>query len=145
MPKRKCSSVDVTFGRNISKYRRQCGLTQQQVADILNLNRSTYTKYETGISEPSIEILKSIASIFDIDYNAALGFEGSGASFSDSDEPFAKLNYDEGILIGMFRTFDDEEKSLLWTLLRRFATKDRQEVLPELQKKTGKNRRIIRF
>ena len=110
MPKRKCSSVDVTFGRNISKYRRQCGLTQQQVADILNLNRSTYTKYETGISEPSIEILKSIASIFDIDYNAALGFEGSGVSFSDSDEPFAKLNYDEGILIGMFRTFDDEEK-----------------------------------
>lgn len=110
MPKRKCSSVDVTFGRNISKYRRQCGLTQQQVADILNLNRSTYTKYETGISEPSIEILKNIASIFDIDYNAALGFETEEAVASDSSESVATLNYDEGVLIGMFRIFDEDEK-----------------------------------
>lgn len=58
MPKRKCSNVDVSFGANIAAYRKMCGFTQQQVADMLNLNRTTYTKYETGVSEPSIEIMK---------------------------------------------------------------------------------------
>lgn len=53
-------------------YRIQCGLTQQQVADALKINRTTYTKYETGVSEPSHELLGKIVKMFGIDYNAIL-------------------------------------------------------------------------
>lgn len=67
MPKRKCSEVDLYLGSNLSYYRKLAGLTQQQVADMLNLNRTTYTKYETGVSEPSIEILKRIAETFGVE------------------------------------------------------------------------------
>ena len=67
MPKRKCSDVDVFLGSNLSYYRKIAGLTQQQVAELLNLNRTTYTKYETGASEPSVEILKRIAETFGVE------------------------------------------------------------------------------
>ena len=35
-------------------YRHECGLTQQQVADRLKIERSTYTYYETGKTKPDI-------------------------------------------------------------------------------------------
>lgn len=66
MPKRHVSSVDEGLGRNMVFFRKLAGLTQQQVAEQLNLNRSTYTKYETGMSEPGIEMLKNIARVLDV-------------------------------------------------------------------------------
>ena len=39
---------------------------------MLNLNRSTYTKYETSVSEPSLEILLKIADIFGVEPNDLL-------------------------------------------------------------------------
>ena len=72
MPKRKCSNIVLSLGQNLIYYRKKCGLTQQQVADMLNLNRSTYTKYETSVSEPSLEILLKIANIFGVEPNDLL-------------------------------------------------------------------------
>ena len=60
------------MGRNLAYFRKLAGLTQQQVAEKLNLNRTTYTKYETGASEPSIEILKQIAVILKVDVASIL-------------------------------------------------------------------------
>ena len=70
MPKRKISSIDASLGRNLAFFRKLTGMTQQQIADRLNINRTTYTKYETGGSEPSIEMLKRIAKVMDVDVNA---------------------------------------------------------------------------
>ena len=75
MPKRKCGSVDASLGRNMTYFRKLAGLTQQQVAEKLNLNRTTYTKYETGVSEPGIEILKQIADILNVDVASLLAEE----------------------------------------------------------------------
>lgn len=77
MPKRKCGSVDASLGRNLAYFRKLAGLTQQQVAEKLNLNRTTYTKYETGASEPSIEILKQIAVILKVDVASILADDNS--------------------------------------------------------------------
>lgn len=110
MPKRKCSNVDTSFGKNITDYRKLCGLTQQQVADMLNLNRTTYTKYETGVSEPSIEIMKKIASIFGVDVNALFDVQPFELTFADSDMPLYSLSKDEQELVGLYRMFNDDEK-----------------------------------
>ena len=63
MPKRKISSVDASLGRNLLYYRKLAGLTQQQMAEALNINRTTYTKYETGDSEPSVEMMRYISAL----------------------------------------------------------------------------------
>ena len=56
MPKRKTNDVDFSLGNNLYYYRNKANLTQQQVADYLNINRTTYTKYETLIDKLSLEI-----------------------------------------------------------------------------------------
>lgn len=113
MPKRKVSNVNPMIGRRLKQFRVACGITQEQIAEKLNVNRSTYTKYETGVSEPSIDILSRIVSIFGIDFNSILGeddmFEGS---IYDTKMPMFNLTKDEQDIIIAFRSFSDDEKDL---------------------------------
>ncbi len=111
MPRRKCSSVDQSFGKNLLKYRKLCNFTQQQIADLLNLNRTTYTKYETGVSEPSFDILKKIAAIYGVDINSILGSGNFAPKLADSYMPINTLTDEEKELVGIFRILSDEEKS----------------------------------
>ncbi|MCH5297397.1 MAG: helix-turn-helix domain-containing protein [Ruminococcus sp.] len=114
MPKRKVSSVVPMFGRRLKQYRVACGLTQEQVASVLNLNRTTYIKYETGASEPSYEILCRIVSLLGTDFNSVLEesdkFEGS---IFDTKMPLFNLTKGEQEIIIAFRSFSDEEKAVL--------------------------------
>lgn len=57
-------------------YREKCGYTQQNVADLLSIERSTYTYYETGKTMPDIRTLMMIAKIFGVSYTDLL--EGTG-------------------------------------------------------------------
>ena len=103
------------MAQRLKKYRIACGLTQQQIADILNINRTTYTKYETGISEPSHDLLKRIISIFGVDYNAILSDEDNfQRNVYDSKLPVYNLTKNESKLITGFRTLgEDGKKELL--------------------------------
>lgn len=47
-------------------------LTQQQVADKLQIDRSTYTYYETGTTTPSIFTLMKLAEIFQVPIDSIL-------------------------------------------------------------------------
>ena len=61
-----------TFAENLRRLRKERGYTQAELAKRLNINRTTYTKYETGITEPDFERLKLICEIFNVDYNTIL-------------------------------------------------------------------------
>ena len=52
-------------------------MSQLQIAKELNLDRSTYTKYELGVVQPDIFILKKLAKIFGISVDALIGFESN--------------------------------------------------------------------
>ena len=54
------------FGDRLRKLRQSRGISQQQVAEYLGVNRTTYVKYETGKSEPNVGTLKKLAQYFDI-------------------------------------------------------------------------------
>ncbi len=47
--------------------RKECKLTQQQVADVLGVDRSTYSYYELGHLKPSVEVLIKLSAIFNTD------------------------------------------------------------------------------
>ncbi len=119
MPKRKTSSVDQNFGKKLVKYRKLCGFTQQQVADLLNLNRTTYTKYETGVSEPSFDILKKIVNMYGVDVNAVLGQESFEKNLSDFIMPMYNLTKSERELIGLYRILSPEEKEKLMEKIKK--------------------------
>jgi transcriptional regulator with XRE-family HTH domain len=50
----------------IKKIRKGKGLSQQEVADKLSMNRVQYNRIETGKSDPTMNILQRIANVLDI-------------------------------------------------------------------------------
>ena len=64
------TSVLMTRGdkMNIQWLRSQKGWTQQQLADILNVSRSTIAMIENGTNKPSVKLAKKIAEVFQIDW-----------------------------------------------------------------------------
>ena len=58
------------FSENLANKRKTMKLTQTEIAKKLNINRVTYTGYETGKHFPDVETLIKIADILEtsIDY-----------------------------------------------------------------------------
>ncbi len=54
------------IAENIKFYRRQLGLTQQELAEKLNGKKSLVSNYENGYSTPDIFTLCKLADIFDV-------------------------------------------------------------------------------
>lgn len=48
------------------------GLSQRETADLLGVERSTYTKYESGKHAPSFETLKKLRELFGVSYDDLL-------------------------------------------------------------------------
>ena len=48
-------------------------MTQKEVANKLGIHQSTYTKYETGDSDPSSEMLLKLSEIFEVSTDYLLG------------------------------------------------------------------------
>lgn len=63
----------------LRKLRENSGLTQQQVAETLNIDRSTYAYYETGKTTPDINTIIKLAKIFNVSYTEI--FEDEDKSF----------------------------------------------------------------
>lgn len=50
--------------QKIVEYRKKAKLTQSQLADKLFVNQNTVSQWETGRSEPSVDILIKLADLF---------------------------------------------------------------------------------
>lgn len=53
------------LGHNLKEARENKGYTQQDVANIVGMNRVTYAKFEAGMQIPSLALLIPIAKLFD--------------------------------------------------------------------------------
>lgn len=53
-------------GEKLKQLRLKKSLSQQKVADVLGINRTTYVKYETGTSNPNVARLAKLAAFFDV-------------------------------------------------------------------------------
>lgn len=104
-----------------------CDLSQQQVADILNIHRSTYSYYELGKTEPSLDNIRKIAAIYGVSLNELLevdpdvpvivGDDGAGLTQEDEDRlnewvgtKLGDLTRDEKLLILRFRVLSDAQR-----------------------------------
>jgi transcriptional regulator with XRE-family HTH domain len=65
----------VKFGKRLKELRESRKVTQQQLADVLKVNRSTIAGYETKDKSPDYDRLKLIAQFFDVTIDYLLGME----------------------------------------------------------------------
>lgn len=78
--------------------RKRQGLTQQQLADKLNMSRSAIGMYETGKREPEIEVLEAFADFYNVDMNTLTGRPSSPTPIPPGFQPMPPM--DEVPLIG---------------------------------------------
>lgn len=63
------------YVRQLRKLRKFYGYTQQEIAEKLYMERSAYTYYETGRTQPRIDILIQLADLYDVSLDCLLGRE----------------------------------------------------------------------
>lgn len=56
-------------GKHIKKIRKEKNLTQDELAERLHCTRQTISNYETGKSEPGIEVLIELAGVLEVEIN----------------------------------------------------------------------------
>ena len=63
------------IAKNLIKYRKEKGFTQQELAEILNYSDKSISKWERGEGVPDIYILKQIAELYGVTVNDIIGME----------------------------------------------------------------------
>lgn len=102
----------VRFGERLRSLRRQAKLTQQAVADYLQIHRTTYTKYETRCVTPDQEGLVRLATLFGVTVDYLLGrpeLESVTAQLVDGD-PQLQLTEQEIQLVLAYRKLSSEQR-----------------------------------
>jgi len=98
----------------LKKIRQENGLTQQQVADYLHVERSTYAYYESGYTRISIDTLIRLAHLYRVSIYTFL--EEQAKAFEprqSAGERFQNLNLDEQKLIILYRSGDAAQRGAL--------------------------------
>ena len=74
------------LGEKIKSLRKSKGVSQEELAAMLKINRNYLSRVETGKSEPTAGILKQIAIIFNIDLNSLLDINNDNQDISEKVE-----------------------------------------------------------
>ena len=61
------------FSARLRELRKSMHLTQEDIANTLNIHRTTYTKYETGKANPDQKCLLQLAELFHVSVDHLLG------------------------------------------------------------------------
>lgn len=102
------------IGDKLRYLREKNGYTQRKVADFLNIDRSTYSYYETGKTRPDIETLKKLANLFhvSIDYIAEnnVKLRNERAAYTTRTSSVEPLSDMEENIIQLYRNLAQEDR-----------------------------------
>ena len=115
----------------LKEYRTLCGFSQKQVADALKVHRSTYSYYELGKTEPSLDNIRMLAQLFSVSLYDLLEMDRTGAVMvgdpgyddefeylnADNIQRVGDLTRDEKKLIMRFRLMTESQRGELLDLM----------------------------
>ena len=109
-------------------FREACALSQQQVANALNIERSTYTRYELGKTEPNLSSVVKLSAIYNISPTELLPMleaeDDSASRLKDTvqaNSPIFQLSKDERGLVALYRALSKDEKKQLRELIAKLS------------------------
>ena len=65
----------MNFGENFKNIRKQCVLSQQEVADKLQIKQSSVSDWENDVSRPDYEKLIALSELYDVTLYELLGID----------------------------------------------------------------------
>lgn len=85
------------YGLKIKKFRKEAGMTAEDLAQALQVTVSSIRNWECGLSRPDPEYLYKLFPILNVDPNAFFGIKGVGNSLTEK----------EKTIVDLFRSLDD--------------------------------------
>ena len=84
----------MTFGTKLQQIRKAAGLSQEQLADLINMSRQAISKWETDQAAPDIEKVSLLCNVFKISADELLGSENVSRQESANKklEEYVKMN-----------------------------------------------------
>lgn len=111
------------FGNTLMMLRKANKLTQEQVANILKVKRSSYAYYERNIT-PSLEIIKKLSVLFDVSVHFLLyktedprgGEHPVSPNDPDAPQPIkaSELTMDERTFLFLYRSLSSQNKEKIF-------------------------------
>ena len=94
------------FAERLARLRKERGLTQQELAEGIDLHVSQLRRYEYGTSQPTLEVLRKLAVV--------LGVSADTLIFADDER---EMDVDLKTLLEAIEKLGDEEKRMVKTFL----------------------------
>jgi transcriptional regulator with XRE-family HTH domain len=113
--------VNITYmkhiGKVIKKIREEKGLTQLQIAELIHMHRSNYSKVESGERDLSIESINKIAKYFGMSIDELVNFNGN--------IPNEVTTEDKTLMeqVKLIQELEPEEKNMVFKMIDTFLTK----------------------
>ncbi len=117
------------LSENLKKYRTKFNLTQGDLAEILNKDRTSIAKYESGSAQPPFNVLISLAKIYDITIDELCGIAPPAPLvFQSGDKPendefsalLSAFDKQEQIMILKIKSMDSDKKQEFMKILKEF-------------------------
>ncbi len=100
----------------LKKIRKEKGISQKELSEVLNISHQAYNHYETGVRKPSLEVLISLADYFNVSTDYLLGRDKTPETNIDSSQ--YKTN-----------ELDEDEQDVLNALNKIKSKKNRMKAL----------------
>lgn len=108
--------------------RTEHNFTQQNMADALGIDRTTYTVYETGTAYPPIDRLCKIAQIYNVSLDFLVGADDKMTlrttgvvSVASGSDPISMLDKDEKTLLVCYRLLDESGREQMIEYVKNFT------------------------
>lgn len=92
----------MTFGANIKELRQKNNMTQEKLAELLNISPQAVSRWETGAAMPDISLLLPLANLFNVTTDYLLGMD-------TYQKDLRKAEFDEAFF--EYWKHDDKEKN----------------------------------
>ncbi len=104
-------------GQNIKKIREEKGMTQQQIAELIHMHRSNYSKIESGQREISVDALNKIAKYFGMTIDQIVNFDGAiPQEITVEDKTLMEQ-------VKLIQELEPDEKNMVFKMVDTFLTK----------------------
>lgn len=105
------------IGKTIKAIREEKGLTQQQVAELVTMHRSNYSKVESGDRDLSIDAINKVAKYFGMTIDELVNFDGK--------VPNEVTVEDKSLMeqVKLIAELEPEEKTMVFKMIDTFLTK----------------------
>jgi transcriptional regulator with XRE-family HTH domain len=105
------------IGANIKRLREDRGIKQSEIADLVGMHRSNYSKIENGQREISLAAVDKIADFFNISIDELIHL---GQDIPKEISLEDKTTVEQ---VRLIQELDQEEKSMVYKMIETFLTK----------------------